>query len=128
MGRRTIEVEGLDHGAMPIPLAVTLRGLLVSGGVAGTDPATGERPVELDEEVAQLFRNLGAILEAAGSNTSDILKLTFFVRDRSIREAINREWVAMFPNAEDRPARHTLLQDLPPGMRVQAEMLAVTDR
>jgi hypothetical protein len=32
-----------------------------------------------------------------------------------------------FPAEHDRPTRHTLVHELPVGMRVQAEMLAVAD-
>lgn len=124
MGRRTIAVDGLGHGGQPIPVAVTLAGLLATGGVGGADRETGMHPAELADEVANVFSNIRAILAAAGASTDDVLKLTFFVSDRGTRDAINREWVAMFPDETDRPVRHTLVIDLPPGARVQAEMLA----
>lgn len=110
---------------MPIPLAAEVGGLLMTSGVDGTDPATGSRPESLDDEVAQVFRNLRAILAKAGGGPESVVKITFFVRDRAFRDAINREWIAMFPDAHDRPARHTLVYELPAGMRVQAEMVAV---
>jgi 2-iminobutanoate/2-iminopropanoate deaminase len=121
---RSVEVAGLGHGEMPIPVAALRNGLLVSGGVSGTDPESGTIPENLDAEVAQVFANIKSVLEAAGMKQDHVVKLTFFVRDRSARGAINVEWVAMFPDPADRPARHTLVQDLPGAMRVQSEIIA----
>jgi 2-iminobutanoate/2-iminopropanoate deaminase len=121
---RSVEVAGLGHGEMPIPVAALRNGLLVSGGVSGTDPESGTIPENLDAEVAQVFANIKSVLEAAGMKQDHVVKLTFFVRDRSARGAINVEWVALFPDPVDRPARHTLVQDLPGVMRVQAEIIA----
>ena len=124
MARRTIEVAGLSHGTLPIPLAVQVGGLLVSGGISGKDPATGHIPASLESEVAQIYRNIVSILGAAGFGASDVAKVTFFVIDRALRDALNPGWIELFPDALDRPARHTLVQDLATGMRLQAEILA----
>jgi 2-iminobutanoate/2-iminopropanoate deaminase len=123
--RQVIEVPGLGHGTLPIPLAVKKDGLLITGGVNGVDPATGSPPESLPDEVAQVYRNLVAILDAAAFSLSDVMKITFFVADRSIRDALNPGWLELFPHPDDRPARHTLLQNLPAGYRLQAELLAV---
>jgi 2-iminobutanoate/2-iminopropanoate deaminase len=44
-----------------------------NGSVVGTD--------DLGEQARQAFRNLGAVLEAAGCSYADVVKLTYFVRD-----------------------------------------------
>jgi len=126
--RQSITVPGLVHGDQPIPTAVTITGaiggLLVTGGISGLDPETGEIPKEVADEVAQAFANLRAVLDAAECSPEDVAKITVFTTDRSIREHVNREWVAMFPDPESRPARHTLTQQLA-GMRLQLDCLAV---
>lgn len=127
MGRRVVEVPGLGHGGQPIPLAVTLGGLLVTGGLSGRDPRSGDLPGSVEEEVAQLFGNIAAVLAAAGTGPESVAKITVLVRDRSYREAVNREWVALFPDPTDRPARQTFVQDLPGDLRVQADVLAVIE-
>lgn len=121
---RSIEVPGLSHGPMPIPVAAKRGGLLMSGGISGIDPATGEIPPTADAEAAQVFANVRAVLDGAGMATSDVVKIVFFVVDRDVRSSINGPWVEMFPDARDRPARHTLVQALPGGMRMQAELVA----
>jgi 2-iminobutanoate/2-iminopropanoate deaminase len=122
--RRSIEVAGLHHGGAPIPLASRVGPLLVSGGVLGQDPATGEVPDDAGEQVVLLFANVRRILAAGGAAPEDVAKLTFFVRDRSLRAAIDEQWTAMFPDPAARPARHTLTTDLPPAFAVQCEVLA----
>lgn len=124
-GGRSLEVPGLGHGKTPIPLGARVGPLLATGGLSGQDPSTGTVPQELDRQVAQLFRNVVAVLEAGGATPRDVVKVTFFVRDRAQRSAINPEWTAMFPDEGDRPARHTVVSaHLPEGVDVQAELLA----
>jgi enamine deaminase RidA (YjgF/YER057c/UK114 family) len=126
--RRSIEVEGLHHGGTPIPLASRVGPLLISSGVLGQDPATGEVPASVEEQVVLVFANVRRILAAGGADVGHVAKLTFFVRDRSARAAIDEQWLAMFPDPASRPARHTLPTDLPPAFHVQCEVIAmVTD-
>jgi enamine deaminase RidA (YjgF/YER057c/UK114 family) len=72
-----------------------------------------------------MFRHLQSVIEAAGGLTDDIIKLTLWMVDRSKREAVNREWVAMFPNPETRPARQAVQAELGNGILVQCDFLAV---
>jgi 2-iminobutanoate/2-iminopropanoate deaminase len=125
MSRRVISVPGLSHGDLPIPLAVEKDGLLVTGGISSTDPATGKRPEVLEDEVSQIFANMQAILDAAGFTAQDVVKVTFFVADPSTRSLLNPGWLELFPDPASRPARHTLLQQLSAGQRIQADMLAI---
>jgi 2-iminobutanoate/2-iminopropanoate deaminase len=64
------------------------------------------------------------LVRAGGGTTADIARVTVFVKDDSVRPHVNAAWLAMFPDADDRPARHTQVVDLQHGMVVQLEMLA----
>lgn len=123
--RRSIEIEGLHHGGQPIPAACRLGSLVVSGGIAGVDLATGELATDPLDQVRLVFAHARSVLATAGGTPEEVVKVTFYVADRSLRDAINEEWLAMFPDPASRPARHTLVQDLPPGMSVQCELMAV---
>lgn len=126
--RRSIEVEGLHHGGQPIPSAALVRGLLASGGISPLDPETGAIPDDIDAQVALVFANARRIVEAAGGTVEDIVRCTFFVRDRAAaRDAINREWLTTFPDERSRPARHTLIHDLAGPQLVQCDLLAVVE-
>jgi enamine deaminase RidA (YjgF/YER057c/UK114 family) len=122
----SIEVPGLHHGGAPIPQAAIVRGLLMSSAVNGMDPEDGTVPAALEEQVALVFANVRRILAAAGATVDDVVKLTFFVRDRAAsRGAIDAEWIAMFPDAARRPARHILNYALAGSLHLQAEITAV---
>jgi 2-iminobutanoate/2-iminopropanoate deaminase len=124
--RRSIEIHGFNHGGLPIPAASIVDNILFSGGVAGLDVESGILPDEASKQVENMFSNIGLIVKAAGGTTEDIVKITLYVRDRDIRDAINEEWLSMFPDEESRPARHIIVYDhLFPAMRVQAEFYAV---
>jgi enamine deaminase RidA (YjgF/YER057c/UK114 family) len=125
MKRTSITVDGLHHGGQPIPIASRVGNVIASGGISGIDRSTGAVAEAPQEQVRLVFENLRAVLQAAGADAGDIVKLTFYVADRSLRDAINLEWVAMFPDPASRPARHTLVQALPEGLLVQCEVLAV---
>ena len=102
--RRAISVEGLHHGGTPIPLASRVGPLLISSGVLGQDPVSGEIPAPVSEQVALVFANVRRILAAGGADVGDVAKLTFFVRDRSARAAIDEHWLAILGGLEPEQA------------------------
>lgn len=125
MTRRSIHVPGLHHGGIPIPLASVVGNILVSGGIVALDPETNSVPSAVEDQVALVFANLRRIVEAAEARLDDVVKCTVFVKDKSIRPIIDEHWVAMFPDENSRPARHTLSIDLPPSQHIQLEIMAV---
>lgn len=125
MTRRTsIYVEGFGH-KNPIPAAARIGNLVASGIIYGLDVATGKPAATLPEQARLMFQHLRTIVEAAGGSVDDILKLNLWMVDRSQREAVNAEWLAMFPDAAARPARQAMQAELGPGILVQCDFLAV---
>ena len=120
---RSIELPGLGHKA-PIPLAARVGPLLCSSGISGKDPATGQLPPHPATQARLAFDNLLRLLDAGGGSSDDIAKLTVTVKDDSVREAVNAEWLRCFPDPADRPARHILVHDLQHGMWLQLEFIA----
>lgn len=121
--RQSIYVEGYSH-ANPIPAACRLGDLVVSGIVYGLDPATGKVAPTLEEQCALMFLHVRRIMEAAGGSTDDIVKMTVWMADRSQRQALNAEWLKMFPDPETRPARQTMAGILGNGMLIQCDFMA----
>ncbi|HEX4114040.1 MAG TPA: RidA family protein [Stellaceae bacterium] len=123
--RRSVHIAGFKH-SNPIPVATRLGPLLVSSVIVGTDPATGKVPDSIEEQCAHLFRHVRAMLEAAGATSEDVVKMDFWVPDRSTgRVAINQEWGKMFPDFDSCPSRHTHLGSEP---RLQASFMAYIDK
>lgn len=121
---QSLNLPGLGHGGAPIPLAARVGPLLMSGSMNGIDPETGRTPEALGDEVAQLFRNVAALLASVDADTSRIAKMTFFAPDRSVRPQIDEHWVAAFPDPDARPARHLVVTEIPPVLRLQCEVVA----
>lgn len=125
--RFSIEIPGLQH-ENPIPVASKIGPFLATSGVFGKDPNTGIIPPDIESQCTLMFANLRRILEAGGGSPENILKMTVWVKDKSLRPHVNKEWLAMFPAEHSRPARHSLVNtDLPGAALVQCEILAVIE-
>jgi enamine deaminase RidA (YjgF/YER057c/UK114 family) len=98
--------------------------LLTSGGINGMDPADGSVPADLEAQVRLVFANVERLMEQAGGRTDDVARLVFYVRDTAARTFIDDEWLRMFPDADDRPARPTLVHALAAPLLVQCELTA----
>ena len=123
--RRSIDVPGAKH-VNPIPSASRRGPFVVSGAISGADPQTGRVPTDLDEQCRLMFENVRRVMAAAGGSTDDIVKMTVWITDRSLREFMNRHWVVMFPDPQSRPARHTLTShDFTAPMQIQCDLMAV---
>lgn len=122
--QRSLEIEGISHGAAPIPMGARVGQLLVSSGIPGADQVTGKIPEDTQEQVRLAFANMSALLAKGGAKLQDVAKLTVYVKDNSVREHLNTEWLRLFPHHDDRPARHTVVYDLQHGMKIQLEVMA----
>jgi 2-iminobutanoate/2-iminopropanoate deaminase len=121
---RSIHVAGLGHNA-PIPVAARVGPLLCSSAIAGKDAATGALPADAATQAKNAFANLRRVLEAGGATLADVAKLAITVHDNSVRDAVNAEWLACFPDPDDRPARHIVVHELQHGMALQLEFIAL---
>lgn len=122
--RESVELPGFGHNN-PIPVASRIGPFLASGAITGRDPRTREMPRELDQQCANVFAHVRALVEAAGGTTDDILKMTFHLVDPRDRAALNREWLAMFPDPAHRPARQAIAARLDGDSLVHCDLLAV---
>jgi 2-iminobutanoate/2-iminopropanoate deaminase len=109
--RKSIDVDGLSHGDNPIPLASRVGNVIMTSGIGGTDPVTGKAPDDEAAQIANMFKNLERVLAAAGASMDDVVKVSFAVKSMSLREEINKHWIAYFPDAHARPARHVTEYD-----------------
>lgn len=128
-GKRSLHVPGLGHGTTPIPMGARVGNLLCSSGINGADAGTGKLPEDPLVQVKHAFANMERLLASGGAVLGDVVKLTVYLKDaanqKAMREAINTEWVACFPDADDRPARHILIYELQNGMALQLEVTAL---
>lgn len=122
--RTSIYLQGAQH-RNPIPNACVLGSLFMSSLINGADPQTGDLPPALEEQCVLMFENVRRLLEAAGGGLHHVVKMTVWLRDADDRDALNKVWQGTFPDAADRPARHTLEGRMREGILVQCEVTAV---
>jgi len=64
-------------------------------------------------------------MEQAGGTPDDIIRMAVYLKEESYREAINKEWLKMFPDEHSRPARHAIKIELRGEVLFQIELVAV---
>jgi 2-iminobutanoate/2-iminopropanoate deaminase len=123
-----VQAEGLPAPIGPYSPGVALDRLVIVSGQGATDPATGELAgADVETQTEQVFRNIEAILTAAGSDLSRVLRCGVFLVDLRDFEAMNRVYARVF--GEHRPARTTVQVSALPdkGLRVEIDAIAYRD-
>jgi 2-iminobutanoate/2-iminopropanoate deaminase len=106
--RRSVDFPGFRH-QNPIPNASRIGNIMMSSVINGMDPGTRNLPPDLAQQLANMFTHIRSAVEAAGGTVDDIIKINVWMKEPvTQREALNVEWVKMFPDQESRPARHTM--------------------
>jgi reactive intermediate/imine deaminase len=96
--------------------------LWVSGQIP-LDPATKELvPGGIDAQIHQVFKNLRAIVTAAGASFDDVVKATVFLTDLSHFALVNKIMAEYF--RQPYPARAAVgVASLPRGAQVEVECI-----
>ena len=108
--------------------ATVYNGLVFVAGQLSIDPATGAHktgPIEEQTELA--LNNVHAILKAAGSDWSRVLKMTAYVADINLWDAVNKVYARIL--GEHRPARAVIPTGaLHHGFLIEIDAVAATDQ
>jgi 2-iminobutanoate/2-iminopropanoate deaminase len=84
--------------------AVVCNGLVFVSGQLSIDPKSGERKLgSIEEQTEQVLNNIAAILKAANSDISRLLKVTIYVSDMDFWGSVNTVYAKFM--GENRPAR-----------------------
>lgn len=98
-------------------------GLILTSGQIPVDPATGLIPEGIEAQAHQSCKNVRAILEAAGSNMSKVVKTTCFLANMADFAAFNAVYAEYFVS---KPARSCVaVRDIPKGCLCEIEAIAV---
>jgi 2-iminobutanoate/2-iminopropanoate deaminase len=109
----------------PYSQGVVSHGMLYTSGQVALDPATGNL-VEGDfaAQARRVFDNLSAVLSAAGTSFSNVLKATVFVTDLANFGTLNTIYAEYF--GTHKPAPTTVeVKGLPKGDMVEIDLIAV---
>lgn len=107
----------------PYSQGYEVNGMIYTSGQIPVDPATGNIPEGIAAQAAQSCKNVGAILEAAGSSFDRVIKTTCFLANMEDFAAFNEEYAKYFVS---RPARSCVaVKELPKGVLCEVEAVAV---
>jgi len=105
--------------------AIVTGDLVYTSGQIGVDSKTGQI-VEggIEAQTEQVFRNLEAVLTAAGSSIEHVVKATVFLADMNDYNTMNELYKKHFKG--DPPARSTVqVARLPRDAKIEIEVVAV---
>lgn len=107
----------------PYSQGYEVNGMIYTSGQIPVDPATGNIPEGIAAQAEQSCKNVGAILEAAGSGFDKVVKTTCFLANMEDFTAFNEAYAKYFVS---RPARSCVaVKDLPKGVLCEVEAIAV---
>ena len=123
--KEVVRTEGAPapfQGA-PYSQAIVANGFVFASGQVGLRPGETELPDGIAAQTEQVFANLRAVLEAAGSGLDRLVKTTVFLQDFGDFGAMNEVYAR---HAGDTPpARSTVeVAKLPSGALVEIEAVA----
>ena len=106
--------------------AVVYNGLVFVAGQLAIDPRTGEKRLgSIEEQTEQALKNVGAILKAANSDLSRVLKMTVYISDIDLWGRVNEVYARML--GEHRPARAVIpTKELHYGFLIEIDAVAAT--
>jgi 2-iminobutanoate/2-iminopropanoate deaminase len=127
MSHEAIHTEHAPAAVGPYSQAIRWGNLVYTAGQVALDPTSG---LLVGEDVAsqteQVFKNLQAVLQAAGSDLTRVVKSTVFLTTMDHFGAMNEVYARHFP--EPAPARSTVaVAGLPKSALVEIEVVAYLD-
>ena len=123
--RTSVHSDAAPKAIGPYSQAIIANGFVFCSGQTPIDPATGNL-VEGDITVQthQVFKNLIAVLAAAGTDMDHVVKSNVFLKDMNNFAAMNAVYASYFKGTP--PARSTIeVARLPKDCIVEIEMIAL---
>ena len=110
----------------PYSQAYCVNGLLFTSGQVALDPATGEVVgTDIETQAEQCCKNIGALLEAAGTGFDKVIKTTCFLADMGDFAVFNAIYEKYFVS---KPARSCVaVKTLPKNLLCEIEAIAVVE-
>ena len=121
--RKTVATEKAPAAIGPYAQANIIGNMVFTSGQLGMDPATGELKEGLEAQTHQVFANLKAILEEAGTGLDKVIKTTCFLQNMGDFAAMNAIYATYFEG--DMPSRSAVeVAKLPKGGLIEIEAIA----
>lgn len=120
----SISTEKAPAAIGPYSQGVVVNGLLFASGQIALSPETGELVGStIEEQAEQVMKNVGALLDAAGTDFDHVVKTTCFLEDIADFAKFNAVYAKSF--GEKLPARSAVgIDKLPKGALIEVEVIA----
>lgn len=120
---KVISTEKAPAAIGPYSQARVVKGVVFTSGQIPLNPETGEiQGATIEEQAEQVMKNLGAVLEAAGSSYEKTIKTTCFLADMGDFAAFNEVYGKYFTG---KPSRSCVaVKTLPKNVLCEVEVIA----
>ena len=120
---KTVSTPNAPAAIGPYAQAQIAGGLVFCSGQIPIIPETGELATGLEAQAHQAFKNVCALLEAAGTSIDKVIKTTVFIKNMDDFGAINAIYAQYF--REPYPARSCVeVARLPKDVLLECEVIA----
>lgn len=122
---KRIETTSAPAAIGPYSQGYIVNGFVFTSGQIPVDPASGNIPEGICLQAEQSCKNVGAILEAAGTGFDKVIKTTCFLADMNDFAEFNEVYAKFFTSL---PARSCIaVKTLPKNVLCEIEAIAVID-
>jgi len=122
---RIVKTYDAPEAIGPYSQAIEANGFLFLSGQIAIDPSTNSiSGINIESQTRQIFKNIKAVLKAAGTKISNVVKCTVFMTDLNDFAKMNTVYEEEFGG--HRPARSTVqVARLPKDVLIEIECIAV---
>jgi 2-iminobutanoate/2-iminopropanoate deaminase len=123
--KKVINTSEAPAAIGPYSQAIRTKGLLFVSGQIPLNPQTGQVMGEtIQEQTAQVLKNMESILKEAGYSMNDVVKTTCFLTDMGNFQNMNTTYARFF--TDDAPARVAVqVSRLPKDVLIEIDAIAV---
>ncbi len=125
--KKVVSTKQAPAAIGPYSQAIKVNGLVFTSGQVPIVPASGKIEAnDIEGQAEQVLKNLEAVLAAAGSDFSKVVKATIFLKDLAHFAKVNEIYGSRFKS--EPPARSCIqVSRLPLDCLVEIEMVAIAD-
>ncbi|QLH54756.1 MAG: RidA family protein [Candidatus Kapaibacterium sp.] len=125
--KEIIYTENSPKPIGPYSQAVKVGKFVFVSGQIGINPADGTIPQDVEQQFHQVMKNIENILKEAGTDLSQVVKVTIYLKDLSDFAKINSLYSQYF--VDKFPARETVeVSGLPRDAKIEISVIAITKK
>lgn len=121
---KSVSTDNAPKAIGPYSQAIEANGLIFLSGQVGINPKTGNIESDtIEGQTEQTLKNLQAVLNAAGSDLSHVVRCTVFLTEMSEFQSFNKAYEMFF--GSNSPSRSTVqVVRLPKNAKIEIDAIA----